>query len=78
MSVLSLYDTRDGNVLTAAYQRMEQPPLDAIEAAVVRPHTLSAVGEAQMTITARITDGTNSAEMQILFRLVDNVWLRAS
>ena len=77
MMVLSLYDSRDGDILSAAYARLEQPPLSSIQATVVRPHNLSADGLPQIAVTARINDGENSAEMQILFRLVDNQWLRA-
>ena len=78
MTVLSLYDSRDGDILSAAYARLEQSPLSSIEATVVRLHNPSAEGLPQMAVTARLGEGEDSAEMQILFRLVENQWLRAS
>ena len=77
-ALLALYDTRDDGVLNAAYSRLGQPLIEPIEVAASRPHNLSPDGLPQQAVTARIGEGEGAVEVQILFRLLDNQWVRAS
>ena len=73
----ALYDTSDDGVLDAANARFGQEAFVPMLVTLVQAHTLSADGAPQTAATVRVGEGENVAEMQILFRLIDNVWLRA-
>lgn len=77
-TLLTLYDIRDEALLTTVYLRMTQPLLESPEASVVRPHGLSPDGLPQQVVTVRLGAGDTTTEMQVLFRLVNNNWIRAS
>jgi hypothetical protein len=71
------YDT-DQSVLNTAYSRFGQTSDEPIVVTFTQPHEAAADGSPQRSATARIGEGENSGEQQILFRLVNNRWLRAS
>ena len=77
-ALMALYDTRDEAILAAAYSRFEQPPVESIEVTVTRLHDAAPDGSPQQAVTVRVGEGANNVEFQILFRLVNNNWLRAS
>lgn len=77
-ALLALYDSSDDGLVNAALSRLSQPAIERVEVSVSRPHNPSPEGLPQQVVTARIGEGATTAELQILFRLVENQWLRAS
>lgn len=75
---LQLYDTREASVLETAQRRFTQPPPQQIEAVLVQRADPSLGGDPQVIVTASISNGGQPREEPIFFRLVDNVWKRAS
>lgn len=77
-AVTSLYDTRETALQQAAEQRYQQgastEALLVVSAGLTVP---SAAGEPQLAATVR-NDGDGQYEFQLLWRLVENNWLRAS
>ncbi|MFW5691610.1 MAG: hypothetical protein ACOCXZ_03825 [Chloroflexota bacterium] len=74
-----LYDTRDQNVLLAADQRFEQGGPPAGQQVIAAGSTISADdGSPQLVATVALETETGPSEYQILYRLVENDWRRAS
>lgn len=77
--VLSLYDTRDTSLAAAAEQRLQQGFSTARQVAVnVGSTTPAQDGSPQVAVMVANPPGQEPAEFQILFRLVENNWKRAS
>lgn len=74
---LSLYDTRDERVREIAYQRLAATPLNLQKVVVSAPVEMSAEGVPQIRAVVQIGEDAASRE-EILFRLVDGGWKRAS
>jgi hypothetical protein len=75
---LSLYDTRDDAVRGAAYSRFEQGTPRDVAVTMVREAGAAADGSPQQVATVQIGSGETASEFQVLFRLVDGRWVRAS
>lgn len=74
---LALYDTRDAMVRELAYQRFAAAPLDLQKVVISAPLETGADGTPQ--IRAVVQAGDDPANRQeVLFRLVDGSWRRAS
>lgn len=74
---LALYDTRDERVRQVAYQRFAATPLDLQKVVISAPVEVSAEGMPQIRAVAQVGEDSASRE-EILFRLTDGVWKRAS
>lgn len=74
---LALYDTRDTRARELAYQRFGATPLNLQKVIVSAPVEMSEDGVPQIRAVAQIGEDAASRE-EILFRLADGVWKRAS
>jgi hypothetical protein len=74
---LALYDTRDERVREVAYQRFAATPLDLQKVVISAPVEMSAEGVPQIRAVVQVGEDAASRE-EILFRLSDGVWKRAS
>ncbi|MBI5670393.1 MAG: hypothetical protein HZC41_20560 [Chloroflexi bacterium] len=74
---VALYDTRDERVRELAYQRFAATPLNLQKVVVSAPVEQSADGLPQIRAVVQVGEDAASRE-EILFRLVDGVWKRAS
>lgn len=76
---LTLYDTRQEGILAIARARYQQGPVDDPVVTDVLPTEAGPNGETQLLATLQYSgqDGTTRQD-SALFRLVNNIWLRAS
>ncbi|NWG16922.1 MAG: hypothetical protein HXY41_09825 [Chloroflexi bacterium] len=74
---LALYDTRDPMVRELAYQRFATAPLELQKVVISAPLEIGADGTPQIRAVAQVGEDPASRQ-QILFRLVDGTWRRAS
>lgn len=75
---INLYDLRDEAVRTAAYQRYDanlEPEQEIVISLQLQPN---GEGGPHLAATVQIGSGEFARQETILFRLVNNVWLRAS
>jgi hypothetical protein len=75
---LTLYDTRDANVVAAAQQRFNNaaPTENRVVVSVVG--SVGTDGLPQLTATVQIGAAENGQQELVLFRLVEGLWRRAS
>lgn len=74
---VALYDTRDERVRELAYQRFAATPLNLQKVVVSAPVEVNAEGAPQIRAVVQVGEDAASRE-EILFRLADGVWKRAS
>jgi len=77
-TVLNWYDRRDEAVLNIASSRLQVIPSGEPTVTLVEATTPSPTGQPQLLATVNITEGDTIRQEQVVFRLVDNIWLRAS
>lgn len=75
---LTLYDTNDETVRTTAYARVGQVVSGQPVATLVRPTSPASDGSPQRVVTVHVTDGNTSYDQEVVFRLRNNIWLRAN
>lgn len=75
---LQLYDIRDPLLREAAQTRFDQKLAHEMIVTQVQANAPSQNGEPQVTAVVNVTEGETVRQQEVLFRLVDNVWLRAS
>jgi hypothetical protein len=73
-----LYDTRDEQLRTTAYARYDANAAPEPRVVVLAPLDTSADGTPQLRATVRIGRDPDIRQELVLFRLVNNNWLRAS
>ncbi|HEX2905459.1 MAG TPA: hypothetical protein VHO69_01260 [Phototrophicaceae bacterium] len=74
---LALYDTREDRVRELAYQRLTATPVEVQKTVVSAPVGTSTDGTPEIRAVIQIGDEATNRE-EILFRLVNGLWLRAS
>lgn len=76
---LALYDVSDPDVLTTAYNRFDQNlPADRLEVGLVQSTAPSIQGLPQRMVTVLVGAPDAQQQIDVLFRLVDQQWLRAN
>jgi hypothetical protein len=77
-SFLQLYDTRDESIRNAATTRFNDNVGGQSVVTQVLPAHLSILNEPQLIAKVHISQGDATFDMDVLFRLIDNIWRRAS
>lgn len=75
---LAFYDTRDTNTQQAAYRRFNAIAPAQPQVVVLAQPEKAPDGTAQLRATVQVGKDAAAHQEQVLFRLVDNVWRRAS
>jgi hypothetical protein len=75
---LDFYDTRDEATRNAAYQRFGASQTVEQEVVTLAQAQTAPDGTPQLLATVQVGKAPSTREEQVLFRLVDNIWRRAS